>query len=67
LVSYGQPVVGWDSVSDYCSLINTQEVMIKMPFVSEGGSEYRLNCFEFGNSLHKAFIRNGFVDMIERN
>jgi len=52
-------VVGWDSVSGYCSLINTQEVMIKMPFVSEDGSEYRLKCFEFGNSLHKAFICNG--------
>jgi hypothetical protein len=40
--------------------------MMKMPFVSEVGSDYRLNCFGIGGGFHKAFICNGFVHMIRQ-
>lgn len=63
LVSYGQPVVGWNSVSDHCSPVSTQEVMMKMRFILQDGSEYRLDCYGIGGCFHKTFICNGFVNM----
>jgi hypothetical protein len=51
-------MVGWNSVSHNCSPISTQEVMIKMPFASEDGSDYRSDCYGVGGGFHKTFICN---------
>jgi len=59
-------MVGWNSVSDHCSPVSTQEVMMKMRSILKYGSDYRLDCYGIGGGFHKTFICNGFVNMIDK-
>jgi len=39
LASYGKPVVDWNSLLGYCSVVNIEKIMMKMRFVLENGGK----------------------------